>query len=53
MDFKCLNCNKKLRIIKSDKDYKNWNRKYHKNCYLSLEKKKKDEETIKHIISLL
>ena len=28
----CLACNKKMKEIKQDSDYKNWNRKYHKSC---------------------
>ena len=38
----CLACDKKLKEIKQDFDYKNWNRKYHKsflknsNTYLAL-----------------
>ena len=28
----CLACNKKLKEIKQDSDYNNWNRKYHKSC---------------------
>ena len=29
----CLCCGKKLRGIKEDVDYQNWQRKYHKNCW--------------------
>ena len=29
----CLCCEKKIRGIKEDGDYQNWQRKYHKNCW--------------------
>ena len=29
----CLCCGKKLRGIREDRDYQNWQRKYHKNCF--------------------
>jgi hypothetical protein len=29
----CLCCDKKLRGIKEDGDYQNWQRKYHKTCW--------------------
>ena len=30
----CLKCLKKLKPIKADSEYNNWNRKFHKKCYL-------------------
>lgn len=29
----CLACKKKIRGIKEDLEYSNWERKYHKNCW--------------------
>ncbi len=29
----CLCCEKKIRGIREDGDYLNWQRKYHKNCW--------------------
>ena len=29
----CLCCGKKIRGIREDGDYQNWQRKYHKNCF--------------------
>lgn len=29
----CLCCGKKLKEIKEDLDYSNWQRKYHKKCW--------------------
>ena len=29
----CLCCDKKLKLIKQDFDYNNWQRKYHKKCW--------------------
>lgn len=29
----CLACEKKIRGIKEDCDYTEWNRKFHKNCW--------------------
>jgi len=29
----CLSCGKKLKEIKEDLDYNNWERKYHKKCW--------------------
>ena len=33
MESYCLACDKKLRPIKEDRDYKHWERKYHKKCW--------------------
>ena len=42
----CNYCKKKLRKIREDKIYKDWQRKYHKTCL----KKKEEDDCFKELI---
>ena len=35
MEKYCFHCDKKLRYIKLDDDYKGWKRRYHAKCYIN------------------